>query len=162
MPGPKPRDIDERFWEKVRKEPGGCWIWTAGTDKDGYGMFQVAARVTRRAPKWIYERMVGPVPDGLHVCHHCDEAACVNYEKCLFIGTPLDNMRDRNRKGRQMKGGAHYAARVTAEQVTEMRTRKAAGESIYSFHGEYGLSYSAAKLAVSGKRWASLPVPSPS
>jgi hypothetical protein len=73
--GPRPAHI--RFWEKVDKTPGGCWIWQASLFFSGYGQFQVGhAKI--RAHRWAYEREFGPVRDGLVLDHLCRNRACVN------------------------------------------------------------------------------------
>ena len=36
-----------RFWDKVAKGgPDECWLWTAGTNKDGYGKLSVRRKST--------------------------------------------------------------------------------------------------------------------
>lgn len=59
----------------------------------------VANGVRRGAHCLVWEYTYGPVPDGLHVLHRCDNPPCCNPEH-LFLGTPLDNMRDKVAKGR--------------------------------------------------------------
>lgn len=75
-PSSKDLTADERFWRKVDKT-GPCWIWTAGRDWDGYGIFSDAGR-SRRAHRWSYAALVGPIPDGLQLDHLCRNRACVN------------------------------------------------------------------------------------
>jgi hypothetical protein len=70
-----------RFMMKV-KVPGpldGCWLWQAGKTKSGYGMFGggYAGKVTT-AHRWIYRRVVGPIPDGMVIDHLCRNKSCVN------------------------------------------------------------------------------------
>jgi len=75
------RDLseDERFWAKVDVgHPLGCWVWTAGRDWDGYGIFKGQGRVSCRAHRWTYARLRGPIADGLSIDHLCRNTSCVN------------------------------------------------------------------------------------
>lgn len=67
-----------RFMAKVDRQPTGCWLWTAVTDKDGYGLFTPSHHVQVRAHRWSYEHLVGPIPDGMQVDHLCRVHGCVN------------------------------------------------------------------------------------
>ena len=97
---PSPED---RFWAKVRKGgPDDCWLWTAGTDKDGYGRFMWNMR-NPRSHRVAYELLVGPIPEGLYACHTCDNPPCCNPAH-IFLGTQLDNIRDAASKGRLATG----------------------------------------------------------
>lgn len=79
-----------------------CLIWTASTDKDGYGQFRVGDSVVR-AHRWIWERLVGPIPDDLSLLHDCDNSSCVNIEH-LNPGTHKENMHDMSRRKRARNG----------------------------------------------------------
>lgn len=70
--------ITERFWGSVDKNgPDGCWVWT-GTLRYGYGYFRQGGKNAVRAHRWAYERIVGPIPEGLQLDHLCRVRACVN------------------------------------------------------------------------------------
>lgn len=91
-----------RFWAKVTLGVE-CWIWAgAKSQPGGYGVFQVGGR-TVAAHRVMWELMNGPIPDGLFVCHRCDVPACCRIGH-LFLGTPEDNNRDREQKGRTARG----------------------------------------------------------
>lgn len=94
---PKRMSIPDRWAEKVN-----CWLWTRSRDKNGYGKFQYpspSGQVHVRAHRWAYEHFVGPIPDGMQVCHTCDNPPCVNPAH-LWLGTNQDNDQDKRNKGR--------------------------------------------------------------
>ena len=76
----------------------GCWEWQLYTDKKGYGRTTpyFGEVLTHRIS---YIEFVGPIPDGLHVLHSCDNPKCVN-PKHLRVGTNDDNVADRHERGR--------------------------------------------------------------
>jgi hypothetical protein len=104
---------EERFWAKVdkngpipqhRPELGQCWPWTAAASELGYGSFNFNGRVipSHRA---AWQIVVGEIPDGLEVCHHCDYPPCVRADpdplvSHLFLGTHWQNLKDSRDKGR--------------------------------------------------------------
>lgn len=103
-------NIHERFWAKVDKSTkNGCWEWTACTTQKGYGTFYAlnadGKETNIRAHRFSYELVYGKIPDGLMVCHKCDNPKCVNPNH-LFLGTGKENMEDAKRKGR------HYTPEV--------------------------------------------------
>lgn len=97
--------ILEKFLAKVKvNEETGCWEWTAQRAKGKwpYGHFRIGKKtwLAHRA-SWFLHR--GVIPDGMDVCHRCDNPSCVNAEH-LFLGTQLDNTVDAARKGRLATG----------------------------------------------------------
>lgn len=70
--------VVDRLLQKVdRRAATGCWEFTGGRDRDGYGMFWLDGR-TVRAHRASYELHVGPIPQGLTLDHLCRNTACVN------------------------------------------------------------------------------------
>lgn len=165
----------ERFWLFVRKEPGGCWIWIGYRNDSGYGILRIGRKAVRAHRfSWDLHRPDTPAPDSLHVCHNCpggDRRECVNPEH-LFLGTDADNLRDAAQKGRLVTGERHYAkthpeklargerhgnAKLTTEDVREIRRRVASGEMQKTLCLEFGLSKAEVSNIVNRKLWPHVP-----
>lgn len=89
-------DSPERFWSYVAKSDG-CWEWTGKIGKNGYGVFFANVKAYP-AHRKSWQMANGPIPSGMHICHHCDNKKCVRPDH-LFVGTHADNMRDAWAKG---------------------------------------------------------------
>lgn len=78
-----------------------CWEWMGTKNPNGYGSFS-SRYFSGLAHRASWEIFVGPIPDGLFICHKCDNKSCVNPEH-LFLGTQYDNMQDKAQKDRLAK-----------------------------------------------------------
>src|SRR5690606_10692523 len=80
-----------------------------------------------------YELAHGAIENDLHVLHKCDNPRCVNPAH-LFLGSELDNARDRTQKGRSFHpvGEVHPMCKYSDEQIAEIRERYAQGGVTYA------------------------------
>jgi len=93
-----------------------------------------------------------PIPSGLFVCHHCDNPPCCNPAH-LFLGTPGDNIRDAARKGRMAHGERSATSKLTEDQVLEIRSHSAAGESYASIARRFPCSNRTVSAVVRRHTW---------
>lgn len=118
--------LADRFWSKVDTQYGAdaCWLWTAAKHPRGYGAIFVGKR-RLMAHRVAWEITHGPIPEGLHVLHKCDTPLCVRPSH-LWLGTHIDNMRDRDAKGRNVnkRGSQHARSKLTEAQVRAIRSSR--------------------------------------
>ncbi len=91
-------DLATRFWPHVEKGEG-CWRWTGAQGRTGHGTINLGGGRFGGAHRVAYTLTRGPIPEGMSVCHTCDNGWCVRPEH-LFLGTQGDNIRDMIAKGR--------------------------------------------------------------
>lgn len=133
----------ERFWSHVDMS-GDCWLWTAST-QGKYGQFRIAPGVKTSAHRYAWVLMHGEIPDGLIVCHTCDNPRCVNVDH-MFLGTHADNTKDmclKDRANKKISNAIAESIRVEYREGT--RTQKFLAE-------KYGVDRSLISLIVTGRQ----------
>lgn len=136
-------------------EEGDCLVWLGRVDGDGYGKMRVHGGHPVRVHRLAWTLAHGPIPDGLVVRHRCDNPRCVSLDH-LELGTTADNNRDRDERGRASVGASHYAAKLTPDQVRDIRARTQSGEGTVAVAREYGVRPWTVQKIRDGKTWRSV------
>lgn len=123
--GPTPTDSVTRFWRHVEKTDG-CWLWVGGRANGGYGRFGALPDRIVYAHRFSYELHKGPIPDGMFVCHSCDNPSCVRPDH-LFAGHNVDNVRDMVAKGRLRSFNGQKRFCKNGHEFTAENTRRRPG-----------------------------------
>ena len=146
----------ERFMRNVEIAEEGCWPWRGRIEHTGYGVFSTSEGENKR-PRGAHRMMwqfahKRRVPDGLFVCHRCDNPPCVRPNH-LFLGTAADNVADMMAKGR-----ARHVPRpwkLNESQVREIRQLWRSGRYTQRLLAEMFLVHSTTiHYVVKGQRWA--------
>ncbi len=178
--GLKSLPVEERFWSKVdRSDPDGCWPWKRGRFSQGYGAFYLNGR-QHKAHRIAWTFTNGPIPDGVLVRHHCDNPPCCRPDH-LLLGAHVDNTADMDTRGRRVIGRTppevrtaalrkfhdehpgHWAgerngrAKLTTEQVVEIRQRRAAGVTLVELATTYGITSALVSRIARRLAWTHVP-----
>lgn len=94
-------DTIDKFQQRIIKTDG-CWTWKGAKNLKGYGHLWVKGK-NIGAHRISYMLYKGDIPNGMVICHRCDNPTCVNPDH-LFLGTQKDNISDRDQKGHTAKG----------------------------------------------------------
>ena len=106
----KRRTLYERLMARVEITDD-CWLWNGYVNSRGYGTAYVNGR-TREAYRALYELIVGPVPNGLHLDHLCRVTRCVNPYHLEPV-THAENMRRAAAARTHCKNGHEWSEATT-------------------------------------------------
>ena len=142
-------DIDKYIKERISvdKETG-CWEWKGGFFSSGYARAGLKG-FSKRASRMVYTFLKGDIPEGLLMCHTCDNPKCVNPDH-LFLGTTKDNLSDMVNKGRSLKGETNYNAILTEKIVQKIRS---SSRSVEYLSKRFKVSVSTIKDVLKRRTW---------
>lgn len=118
--------IFERFASGISLADNGCWIWTRSRNEKGYG--RLRWKPDRYAHRISWRIFRGHIPEGMDVCHHCDNPPCCNPEH-LFLGDDTLNYQDSATKGRRVvsRGSQLPQSLLSEAAAKDIRNKYQAG-----------------------------------
>jgi hypothetical protein len=138
------KTLADRLWVRVDRSRGAdaCWEWQGHRNPAGYGQIGRGKRgegsvLTHRAALELHlGRSLGL---GMLACHRCDNPPCCNPAH-LYEGSPLSNVADMHARGRANypTGADSWRSRFSDEQIAQMVSRVAAGETRVAVARDYG------------------------
>lgn len=141
-----------RVYKKVRPTITGCFEFYGCLNEDGYGRINKNGKLVF-VHREIWKEFNGDIPDGMCVCHRCDNPCCINHNH-LFLGTHKQNMEDKARKGRiNVSGTKNPSAKLCDVDVLEIKSRICKGDICYEIAREYGVTGEAILAIKNGRTW---------
>lgn len=115
-----PDEFRQWFQSKLITTPTGCMEWSGCRFAQGYGVVRMNGKNTKAHRVSLEHQLGRPIQDNMFVLHSCNNPPCCNPEH-LREGTHQENMDDKLRAGRQPRGETNGKAKLTAQQVEEIR-----------------------------------------
>jgi HNH endonuclease len=150
-----------RLWSRIdQSTTEGCHPWMGPLARNGYGYLSTGLRTGRKilAHRAVWQLMYGPIPKGLVVCHGCDNRRCCNPAH-LRVDTHKGNIQECIAKGRNSPppprppGKRGSGAKLSDDQVRDVRRRIATGESQTSIAKRFGVDQVVISLIVRHKTY---------
>lgn len=143
----------KRFDDKIFYSPDGCWYWTGARTPLGYGTFSLN-RKSYRAHRLSYQMHKGDIPEGLCVCHSCDNRLCVNPDH-LWLGTVQENSIDMVKKGRRHDnaGEKHGNCKINTEQAITIKSLLGEGVRMAEISKRIQIPYETIRNIKRGDTW---------
>ena len=151
----KTRQI-EKFWAKVDiRDKDSCWNWLGALSSNGYGaVWTGASLVGAHKFSWCICNLES-VPEGLYVCHKCDNKRCCNPDH-LYLGTPSDNISDREARI-PWKKGTGGLAKLDYDKADEIRELYSTGKYFqWDIARRFGVSRQCISDVITGRKWKSV------
>ena len=149
----------QRFESKMTLNPSnGCLLWSASTNKFGYGKFADGNNGWVFSHRYAWEAEHGQIPEGKYVLHKCDNPSCVNTEH-MYLGSYKDNAQDRENRnrGNHASGVNHGKNKLFPSQVHEIRDAYDTGRYSFRQLGKiYGIDPKSVADIVDRKIWNNL------
>lgn len=159
MPAGVKQSLSQGYERFVDPQPNGCWGWKGCVSKNpGYGQFRSNMdKVRAHVVSWLIFR--GSIPEGMCVCHTCDNRICSNPSH-LFLATDFENNLDMIEKGRspilRKKGEENPNSKLDEPKVKQIIEMLNSGISQKKISEQFDVSHQLISLIKTRKAWGYL------
>lgn len=148
----------QRFFAKIEYTES-CWLWTGYIMPTGYAHICTGVTgysVLAHRASWLLH--FGPIPEGVEVCHDCDQLyprGDVTYRRCvnpahLFAAVHRDNMLDLREKSRSQIGELAWNNKLTEAEVQQICSSAATCSQLAA---QFGISRGHVSRIKNRKTW---------
>ena len=162
--------LEEQFWAiwatmEKPEDPTCCWLWPGSRETRGYGRLKVEGKAHKAYRLALIFHGI-TLAEGEYGCHTCNNKPCVRVHPLhVYRGTPQQNIDDRQKSGHTARGEHHWKAKLTEQDVIEIRATWNAAQKkfgLLSILGEkYGVCHSMIRRIVTGQNWTHTTLPPP-
>lgn len=146
--------LERHLGYRLEIDSNNCWLFTGGSKNSFHGSLWIDGK-SIQVHRYAWELTQGEIPKGLFVLHKCDVGMCVN-PLHLFLGNQQDNIADMDAKGRANRaqpGSKNGRARLTAEDVIEIRKRAESGVAPIVIFRDYDVGLTTINKIIRRELW---------
>jgi HNH endonuclease len=147
----------QRIVKRTIISSNGCWLWCGTLSKSGHARVSIGKRHEKKSVylhRYIWTLFIGKIPDGKCILHRCIGSANCWNPTHLYLGTPLDNARDREAQDR---GGNHVGinnGRAVLTETDVVKIRKLRPETtLVNLAKKFRISPTHVATICNGKSW---------
>lgn len=142
-----------RFWSKVAlPDENGCMLWLGSPSSDGYGRMQVGPGRPKAHRISLWLAAGDPPSTDSEAAHSCRQTLCVAPAH-LRWATRVENDHDKHRDQTDSRGERNANAKLTAQQVAEIRAKRSAGATGAELALAYGITRNHVYWLANGRSW---------
>jgi hypothetical protein len=146
----------KKYFEKNVIRTNGCWDWKTKGSGDKYPRLDPCRNLPKiQLNRFSWKLHFGDIPAGMNVCHKCDNTRCSNPDH-LFLGTTLDNIKDKISKKRHPFGKTHGMAKLDDIKVKEIKKLLSIGVTMTRIAKDFKVNIGTISKIKLNKTWKHL------